>query len=107
QRACDLWLRGDIPGDFFLPVKSDVPVLMLSGDMDPATPLEFGKSVAQNLLNSRQVVLRNTPHSYDSDCARSLAVEFINRGSTQNLDAQCADTTRRPPFLMELPERYR
>lgn len=107
QRACDLWPRGSIPNDYFFPVKSDVPVLMLSGDMDPATPLELGKAVARNLPHGRQVVLRNTPHSYDSDCSRSLAVEFINRGSTQNLDAQCADTTRRPPFLMELPERYR
>jgi pimeloyl-ACP methyl ester carboxylesterase len=106
QLACGEWPRDDISSDYLLPVDSDVPVLMLSGDSDPATPMEFGKAAARHLTNSRQVLLRNTPHSYISACARALAVEFIAQGSAENLDATCAERIRRPRFLTELPERY-
>jgi pimeloyl-ACP methyl ester carboxylesterase len=106
QLACAEWPRDDIPSDYFVPVKSDVPVLMLSGDLDPATPMEFGKAAVAHLTNGRQVLLRNTPHSYTSACARALTVEFIARGSAENLDATCAERIRRPRFLTELPERY-
>jgi hypothetical protein len=51
-------------------------------------------------------LLRNTPHNYTSACARALAVEFIAKGSAENLDATCAERIRRPRFLTELPERY-
>jgi pimeloyl-ACP methyl ester carboxylesterase len=107
QRACAEWPRADLPSDFFVPVGADVPVLMLSGDIDPATPLEFGKAAAQHLPNSRQVVFRNAPHIYSSDCARTLAVEFIARGSVRSLNTTCDEPVRRPRFLTELPERYR
>jgi pimeloyl-ACP methyl ester carboxylesterase len=106
RSACMGWPRDDIPGDYFLPVKSDVHVLMLSGDLDPATPMEFGKAAMARLTNGRQVLLRNTPHSYTSACARGLVVEFIAKGSAGNLDATCAERIRRPRFLTELPERY-
>jgi len=106
RSACAGWPRGDIPSKYFLPVESSVPVLMLSGDIDPATPKEFGKSAAARLTNSRQVLLHNTPHSYTSACARALTVEFIAKGSAENLDATCAERIRRPRFLTELPEHY-
>jgi len=106
QLACAEWSRNDIPSDYFLPVESDVPVLMLSGDVDPATPMEFGKVAVARLTNGRQVLLRNTPHSYTSVCVRGLVVEFIAKGSAENLDATCAERIRRPRFLTELPERY-
>jgi pimeloyl-ACP methyl ester carboxylesterase len=107
QAACAEWPRGDVSADFFLPVKTDVPVLLLSGDIDPATPQEFAKIISQSLPNSRHIVLRNTPHNYHSDCARRLAIEFIKNGLAEDLNPRCAEGMRRPPFHTELPERYR
>jgi pimeloyl-ACP methyl ester carboxylesterase len=104
RSACEEWPRGDIPHDFFLPIKSDVPVLMLSGDSDPATPMDFGKAAVPYLSNGRQIVLRHTAHSYTSDCARALATQFIAAASMDHLDASCSDKMRRPRFLTELPE---
>ena len=106
QLACADWLPGEVSRDFFTPVKSAAPVLMLSGDIDPVTPAEFAAAAGRYLPNSRQVILRNTPHSYSSACARSLTVAFIERGSAADLDAECANRLRRPRFLTELPERY-
>jgi pimeloyl-ACP methyl ester carboxylesterase len=59
------------------PVKSDVPVLMVSGEFDPATPPQFGRAAAESLPNSRQVVVPNIAHNYDSDCIRRVTAEFI------------------------------
>jgi hypothetical protein len=107
RAACAEWPRAGVPADFFLPVKAETTVLLLSGDIDPATPLEFGRMISKSLSNSRQIVLRNTAHRYDSDCARRLAVEFIDNGSAENLDPRCAEGLRGPRFLTELPDRYR
>jgi pimeloyl-ACP methyl ester carboxylesterase len=106
RSACAEWPRGDIPGNFVQAVESDVPVLMLSGDIDPATPMEFGQAAARSLKNSLQIILRNTPHSYALACARELTVAFIASGISEKLDAACAENIRRPAFLTELPERY-
>ena len=107
QGACAEWVRGEVPADLFRPVEADAPVLMLSGNIDPATPLELGKEAAQHLPNSRQIIFANAPHIYSSDCARALAVEFITKASARNLNTTCNEPMRRPRFLTELPERYR
>ena len=104
--ACDLWPRSEIPGDFLTPVESSAPVLMLSGDIDPTNSAEFAAAAGRHLPNSRQVILRNTPHNYTSPCARALTTSFMARGSAPDLDITCAAGLRRPRFLTELPERY-
>jgi pimeloyl-ACP methyl ester carboxylesterase len=106
QRACAWWPRGNVPSEFYQPVHSDVPTLMLSGDIDPATPLEFAKKARAVLSNARQIILRNTAHNYDFQCARDLVVEFIDTASTTELATDCVDRLRRPSFLRELPARF-
>jgi pimeloyl-ACP methyl ester carboxylesterase len=106
QSACAEWPRSEIPGDFFTPVASSAPVLMLSGDIDPTNSAEYATAAGRVLPNSRQVLLRNTPHNYTSPCARALTTSFIARGNANDLDDTCAAGLRRPRFLTELPERY-
>jgi pimeloyl-ACP methyl ester carboxylesterase len=106
QQACSGWPQGEVLPEYYQPAKSEVPMLMLSGEIDPATPPEYGKAASRFLLNSRQIVLRRTPHDYQSDCATQLAAEFIAKGSAKDLNTSCADHIRRPRFLTELPERY-
>jgi hypothetical protein len=45
-RACGMWPRGDIPADYLEPVRSNAPVLIFSGNMDPVTPPAYGEEVA-------------------------------------------------------------
>jgi pimeloyl-ACP methyl ester carboxylesterase len=106
QDACRQWPRAEITPEYYRPVESNVPVLMLSGELDPATPPEFGREAVKFLPNGRQVILRNTPHDYRSQCATNLIAEFIDIGSVQKLNTTCAERIRRPRFLTELPERY-
>jgi pimeloyl-ACP methyl ester carboxylesterase len=101
--ACAHWPRGEIPDEYYLPVHSDVPILMLSGEIDPATPPEYGAKALDTLPNGRQIILHNTPHSYGSSCARELTVKFIASGDTRTLDDRCAHRLVRPPFLLKPP----
>jgi pimeloyl-ACP methyl ester carboxylesterase len=106
QRACEEWPRGDVPPEYYQPVRSEVPVLMVSGEFDPATPLQFGRTAAQSLPNSRQIVIRDLAHGYGSDCIRKVTAEFISQGSVTELDIGCIEGLRPPEFVKELPAQF-
>lgn len=106
-KACQAWPRGKIPAAYYQPIKSDVPVLMLSGELDAATPLQFGRAAAQSLPHSRQVLIRNAAHSYGSPCIGNLITDFISKGLAKELDTSCVEGLRRPPFTTELPSRFK
>lgn len=103
-KACEQWVRGKAPSDFLSAVKSDVPVLIISGDVDPATPPQHGEAATRHLSNGLQVVVPNTPHSYGGRCINSLIEAFISSGTARGLDASCVKQARRPPFAMEMPD---
>jgi pimeloyl-ACP methyl ester carboxylesterase len=100
--ACDLWPRGDVPADFMDPIASDVPVLMISGGLDPATPAQFGAAAAPYLRNSRQLVIRNASHLFNSKYVDRLVARFISKGTAQGLNTAFAKTIRRPPFVTKI-----
>jgi pimeloyl-ACP methyl ester carboxylesterase len=100
-RACREWPRGPIPPEFYAPVVSRAPVLMLSGQLDAATPAHWGGAAARSLPNSRQILIRNAAHWYFDDCLRDLAADFVAKGSARDLDTSCVETLRRPPFVTQ------
>jgi pimeloyl-ACP methyl ester carboxylesterase len=101
-RACEQWPRGEMPAKFRQPIKSDVPVLMLSGELDPVTPPYLATPLLRWLPNGRQVVMHNATHS-SYECQEKLAREFIERGTANGLDTSCVEGIKRLPFLIKLP----
>jgi pimeloyl-ACP methyl ester carboxylesterase len=101
-RACMEWPRGDMPPGYYEPVEADVPVLMFSGELDAATPAQFGEAAATHLPNGRQVLIRNVSHDYPPGCLLELAADFFAKGSAKALDTSCVNSFRRPPFATEL-----
>jgi pimeloyl-ACP methyl ester carboxylesterase len=99
-QACREWPRGDIPADFAAPVKVDVPVLILSGRLDPVTPPTWGEQVAAFLPKSRQIIFAASSHFPDGPCASSLAARFIEQAGVAELEAQCAEMEVRPAFAV-------
>jgi hypothetical protein len=80
---------------------SDVPALVLSGDVDPVTPPGWGEAVAQHLSNARHIVVPSTGHGVVATaCGQQLVRQFIEQASVQNLDTTCVDRVRRPPFFL-------
>src|SRR5258706_10512149 len=62
RRGCAAWPKADVPRSYLDPVKSDLPVLLISGDEDPATPAASAELAARYLPNSRHVVIRGGTH---------------------------------------------
>jgi len=102
-RACGMWPRGEIPTDFLEPVRSDAPVLIFSGNMDPVTPPKYGEEVARHLPNSRHVIIPEAGHGVDgltdTGCIDRVVIEFLDKGDAKNLDASCVERMAPPPFV--------
>jgi len=98
-KACSEWPHAKVPASFLDPVKSDVPVLLVSGALDPVTPPWIAETVAKTLSHSKLVVIQNATHS-SYECVENLIADFIDKGTTENLDASCVEKIRRPPFTI-------
>ena len=101
QKACREWVRGGIPPDFYAPVRSAVPTLLISGALDPATPPEASAKAAHNLSNSRVLVVREGTHGTGSPCIDKLISEFVAQGSAASLDVSCVNEIHLPTFLTQ------
>jgi len=58
---------------------ADVPVLVLSGDLDPNTPTEEGRLAAQQFRDSRVIEVPNVAHVPEAHtgCAAAIEMDFI------------------------------
>lgn len=97
---CDFWPRGDIPADYFQPVKSDVPVLLASGKLDPITPPEYAIDAAKTLSNSAEVIVPGVGHGATfHGCMPEVMEKFLDTLAPGKLDTTCVGSLRRPPFF--------
>jgi len=103
RNACKEWPRGAVPPGYIDPVRSDVPVLLFSGELDGSTPPWFGKSALQSLPNGVQITARYYGHQFDAPCSVETMDALIAKGSAKAVDGSCAAAIRRPPFATELP----
>jgi pimeloyl-ACP methyl ester carboxylesterase len=101
-RACEMWPRAKIPADYREAVRSNVPALIFSGNLDPVAPPEQGEEVARYLPNSRHVIIPEGDHVYEGltnqDCVDKLVIEFLDKADAKNLDVTCVETMKPPPF---------
>jgi len=103
RAACDVWLPG-VRAPHAPPLRSPVPTLVLTGDVDPVTPPRWGEQLLPGLPRGRQVVLAATGHVPSmSPCAATLFARFVDAGAAEGLDVSCARVSTRPPFLLEGP----
>jgi len=102
-RACKVWPKGKIPDDYYEPVKNDVPALILSGGIDPATPPRHGAQVAKTLPNAKHLVAPQLGHGVSlHGCAPRLIETFIRKGSAAEIDGACLQRIPRPLFVLPL-----
>ena len=82
----------------------DVPVLVLSGELDNMTTVADGAAAAAHFARGHQVVLRNSLHvnalpRARSTCGATLVRHFITTGSQG--DERCKDAV--PPLRLTVP----
>lgn len=101
RKVCEFWPRADVPASFATPVKSDKPVLLLSGEADPVAPPWLATEAAKHLPNGRHLMIPHTGHFFSFPCVDKLVAEFVATGSAKNLDASCISANRPLPFITE------
>lgn len=98
---CSVWPTAERPASWFAPVVSDTPTLLLSGELDPVTPVAWGEEAAATLSNSRHLVAPRGAHTIvGHTCANKLAAQFIKDLDLDALDASCLDQQQAQPFIL-------
>lgn len=101
QAACAIWPRIAIAGDVKTPVTAPTPILVINGDRDPATGLDWARVIVEHAPNARLVVARNRSHALRSelhDCLAAIARQFIETADIASVDDGCAARLELPPF---------
>jgi len=64
----------------FQPITSNVPVLILAGELDPVCPPFFGQVTARTLSNSTFITVPSASHAvmFADDCTMKIATDFIS-----------------------------
>lgn len=100
EQACRQVAHRPAPAEFYTLPAAQVPVLLLSGGADPATPPRHGELVAQALPNSRHLVAPNLGHGVSSQgCAPELVARFVRQANFDGIDAACLARLPAPPFF--------
>jgi pimeloyl-ACP methyl ester carboxylesterase len=101
-RACREWPRAKLPSGEPRPVRSDVPVLLVSGTLDPNTNERWGEEAARTLGSSTHVVIPNLSHAYSAirACGATFITAFVEAASAKGLDFSCKDGVGLPPFTL-------
>lgn len=91
--ACPVWPHQPAPAAITAPLKSDLPVLLLSGELDPVTPPRYAEQVLKGLPRGRALVARGQGHgTLTAGCMPRLLGQFIDTTDAKALDASCLDT---------------
>lgn len=86
--------------NWLVPVASDLPVLVFSGEIDTQTASSWGPLVAETLTNSQAIVFPETGHGalLFSQCARDIGAAFLESPEGEINTSCVADL--RMPYLM-------
>ena len=98
--AAQAWQSPMGGSEEMVPVRSDRPVLILAGEMDPITPPTYGVIAGRTLPNSQVLRFPAVGHSvsFSTICARDIAVAFIERPD-QAPDSGCIEATGSIEFI--------
>jgi pimeloyl-ACP methyl ester carboxylesterase len=99
---CQVWPKGERPKDFFNALKSDIPTLLISGELDPVTPPRYGETVLQGLRNATHVIAPAQGHiNLMRGCIPKLAGEFMETLKPKELETKCVKEILPAPFFLE------
>lgn len=107
---CDVWPAGLLDSDLRTPLATDVPTLVLSGELDPITPPAYGAQVAAALGQAQHLVAPGQGHGIISrGCVPRLLLDFLDELDFSALDTDCILRLGPEPFFLDLmgPNRHR
>ena len=87
--VCSMLDVQPLPDKFRLPVKSDVPALLLSGDKDYKTPTENAVEISKGLSNYTHVVEKGSFHRV---CTKDECLNLVRQFMEQGAQNQSSNT---------------
>lgn len=107
--ACARWTVPQLDASSMAPVVSDVPTLIITGEMDPLTPPRWGSLAAETLANSRHLVIPHLSHEANglrgAECLDELFAQFLEAPDPRALRTDCIATIQPPAFVVPAPQR--
>lgn len=101
QSVCGFWPHRPRPADFHQPFRSNLPVLILAGELDPVTPPRYGAEILKTLPNARLLTAPGQGHGIIGvRCVPELVSEFVASLNVNSLDAKCLETLKAPPAFL-------
>lgn len=100
--SCEPWPIGVIDEDFRQALTGDVPVLALSGDVDPITPPAYADLAISELSNAYHIVNPHQAHTQAPlGCMPTILSQFIENISPNNLNLDCLERLSPPALFVD------
>jgi pimeloyl-ACP methyl ester carboxylesterase len=100
--GCDAWPHDTVDASFKEAVISDLPVLLMSGELDPVTPPSFAELTMQTLSNSQHLIAKGQGHNvFPLGCMPDIMTDFI-QGPEKELDITCMNDFDYTPFFINM-----
>ncbi|MCL1051907.1 alpha/beta hydrolase [Shewanella abyssi] len=101
EQSCAVWNMPAVDASFSQAIASDIPTLLLSGELDPATPPSWGEMAMEKLTNAKHFVAPYATHgvAYQS-CGNNLIAELIEKGAVSDIDGECLNKDIRRNFYL-------
>ena len=97
-----IWPAGVIDDAFKVPLTSDLPFMLLSGDADPITPPRYAKLAAADLTNFGPLVGKHQGHGQIAvGCMSRLVADFVAAADPGVIDAECMERSFVMPFFLD------
>ena len=100
--ACNNWSNGSVPTNFFEPLNSHIPTLVISGYFDPITPPSMAEQIVQTLTKSFLISIGTMSHTFDglsnTDCFDKMVIDFFNQPDVRP-NSEC--------IILMLPDAYK
>jgi pimeloyl-ACP methyl ester carboxylesterase len=102
--ACGVWPRAAVAPEHREALRSDAPMLLVSGERDPVTPPAFAERAARQLTHAMRIVVPFAGHGGGDPCVEAIGTKFLEKGSGEGLDTSCLKGIRLTPFVLEKPK---
>jgi pimeloyl-ACP methyl ester carboxylesterase len=103
EAMCSIWPAGPIDPEFKVPVATDIPVLLLSGDADPITPPRYAEMAAVDLGNATHLIGKHQGHGQIVvGCMGRIISDFVSSADPSSLDTDCMERSFVTPFFLDI-----
>ncbi len=100
---CGFWPHKAVSEDYFEPVRSNIPALLMSGTLDPITPPNYANEAMRTLTAAQHIEVLGGTHGVGHlGCIPELIETFLSALSNPEVDTSCIQDIGPRPFFTSL-----